>query len=248
MNHDFVDHYVHVALAERSSKKNDKKQAREQPLLMEFAERTENPFRLRGELLSFLPAGRDTTAELIGWLIFLLARHPRVLKRLRESIVERFSTSWSETEITFAELKQCAYLQACMSETLRICPVVAFQSREAMKDIWLPHGGGTDGMAPVFVKKGTFIQWSQYTMGRESGAWGEDADEFKPERFLGRKNGWEYLPFGGRGEILYWPAGSLDVRWLCNRPHAAALRRYQERGYRFNREDQDCCHKVSPAR
>lgn len=193
ITNDFVDHYVQLALAKQGENKKDKKPGEEQPLLMELAERTQDPIRLRGELLSFLSAGRDTTAELIGWLIFLLARHPHVFKRLRDDIIKGFGTSWDETEITFAKLKQCAYLQACMSETLRICPAVAFGSREAMSDTTLPRGGGSDGTAPVFVKKGTFIQWSQYTMGREPSVWGDDADEFKPERFLGRKNGWEYL-------------------------------------------------------
>lgn len=31
--------------------------------------------------------------------------------------------------------------------------------------------------------------------------WGDDADEFKPSRWEGRKNGWEYLPFNGGPRI-----------------------------------------------
>jgi cytochrome P450 len=31
--------------------------------------------------------------------------------------------------------------------------------------------------------------------------WGQDADEFRPERWEGRRAGWEYLPFNGGPRI-----------------------------------------------
>lgn len=38
-------------------------------------------------------------------------------------------------------------------------------------------------------------------MHRRRDIWGEDADEFKPERWSGRRPGWEYLPFNGGPRI-----------------------------------------------
>ena len=38
-------------------------------------------------------------------------------------------------------------------------------------------------------------------MMRRKDLWGEDADKFRPERFVGRRQGWEYLPFNGGPRI-----------------------------------------------
>lgn len=64
----------------------------------------------------------------------------------------------------------------------------------ANKDTTLPRGGGKDGKSKVFVKKGAMVEYSVYALHRRADIWGEDVDEFKPERWEGRKGGWEYLP------------------------------------------------------
>ena len=68
----------------------------------------------------------------------------------------------------------------------------------------LPRGGGEDGQSPMFIEKGTVVSWSLWTMHRRKDYFGEDANEFKPERWLGEKGlrpGWEYLPFNGGARI-----------------------------------------------
>jgi len=40
-----------------------------------------------------------------------------------------------------------------------------------------------------------------HVMHRRRDLWGEDADDFKPERWDGRRPGWEYLPFNGGPRI-----------------------------------------------
>jgi cytochrome P450 len=40
-----------------------------------------------------------------------------------------------------------------------------------------------------------------YVMQRRQDLWGADADVFRPERWDGRKSGWEYLPFNGGPRI-----------------------------------------------
>ena len=84
---------------------------------------------------------------------------------------------------------------------LRLYPVVPVNLREAVKDTTLPVGGGEDGSKPVFVPKGTQVDYSVHVMHRLPHLWGEDADEFRPERWVGRKPGWEYLPFNGGPRI-----------------------------------------------
>ena len=112
-----------------------------------------------------------------------------------------FGTYTNPEEITFAKLKSCTYLQHCLNETLRIFPLVPGNSRRATKDTTLPTGGGPDGKSKVYVRKGQEIQYSVYVMQRREDIWGKDAAEFKPERWVGLKTGWEYLPFNGGPRI-----------------------------------------------
>lgn len=73
--------------------------------------------------------------------------------------------------------------------------------REATVDTILPLGGGPDGKAPVFVSKGETVFYNVAPMQRRLDLWGEDAEEFRPERWENRKTGWEFLPFNGGPRI-----------------------------------------------
>lgn len=66
-----------------------------------------------------------------------------------------------------------------------------------LNDTVLPVGGGRDAKAPFFVRKGDVVSISKTVMYRDPEIWGKDAEEFRPERFEGRRVFWEFLPFGG---------------------------------------------------
>ena len=108
---------------------------------------------------------------------------------------------------TFEKLKDMKYLRAVLNESLRLYPVVPENDRQAETDTVLPVGGGDDGKSPVFVAKGQIVHWNLYTMHRRKDFYGEDAEDFKPERWLdqgekkGLRVGWEYLPFNGGPRI-----------------------------------------------
>jgi cytochrome P450 len=57
-------------------------------------------------------------------------------------------------------------------------------------------------------------------MHRRKELWGEDADTFRPDRWNGRRPGWEYLPFNGGPRICIGQqfalteAGYVTVRLL----------------------------------
>ncbi|KAG8167723.1 hypothetical protein KVR01_003412 [Diaporthe batatas] len=199
----FIDYYVKRALVkdlrEKGSEKDGKK--KKYVFLDAIAEKTQDPIELRSQLLNILLAGRDTTASLLGWLFHLLAKDPARYKKLRDTIVEEFGTFSNPKEITFAGLKGCQYLQHCNNETLRLYPVVPINSRWAYNDSVLPTGGGPNGTDPVFVPKNTAVDYCVYLTHRRKDIWGPDADEFRPERWEGRKVGWEFLPFNGGPRI-----------------------------------------------
>jgi cytochrome P450 len=80
-------------------------------------------------------------------------------------------------------------------------PVVPSNTRLANKDTTLPVGGGPDGKSKVFVKKNQIIVYSVWVMHRRKDLYGEDAEEFRPERWETLRPGWEYLPFNGGPRI-----------------------------------------------
>ena len=69
----------------------------------------------------------------------------------------------------------------------------------------MPRGGGVDGLAPVLVRKDMGVGYSPYFMHRRADLYGEDAREFRPERWadgtLHEKIGWGYVPFNGGPRI-----------------------------------------------
>lgn len=71
----------------------------------------------------------------------------------------------------------------------------------ALKDTVIPLGGGPDGKSPLFIPEGWTLAWSVWTMHRRKDFFGEDAEEFKPERWETLRPGWEYLPFNGGPRI-----------------------------------------------
>lgn len=74
-------------------------------------------------------------------------------------------------------------------------------TRVAIRDTTLPVGGGPDQRSPVAVRKGQTILFNTYVMHRRKDLWGEDAAEFKPERWEQRIPSWQYLPFLGGPRI-----------------------------------------------
>lgn len=201
--HQFADYYVQQAL-KRMDTAEKFEAAGERPryvFLHELLKETRDPIELRCQLLHVLVAGRDTTAGLLGWTFFLLARHPEVYQKLRNILIETFGPYDSPRELTFERLKACTYLQQVLQETLRLYPSVPINSRAATKDTSIPTGGGPDGTAPMFVAKGEQVTYSVLVMHRRKDLWGPDADQFNPDRWSIRKAGWEYLPFNGGPRI-----------------------------------------------
>lgn len=201
--HDFVDKFVHKALRSVQNEKvpGDEEKGSKYVFLDGLVAATRDPIELRSQLLNILLAGRDTTASLLSWTTLMLARHPEVFRKLRETIISEFGTYSSPRNITFATLKSCQYLQYCMNESLRLYPVVPFNRRAATRDTTIPRGGGPDGQSPVYIKKGQSVVYSTHVMHRRKDIWGPDADSFKPDRWANRKVGWEYIPFNGGPRI-----------------------------------------------
>ena len=197
--HKFSDYYVNKAL---NATPEELEKNSGYVFLYELVKQTRDPQVLRDQALNILLAGRDTTAGLLSFAVFELARNPQVWKKLREEIIERYADG--VTEISFETLKQCEYLKAVINETLRLYPSVPRNGRFANKNTTLPRGGGPDGMSPILIKQGQAVMYSIYSTQRDPKYYGKDADVFRPERWFEpetRKVGWAFLPFNGGPRI-----------------------------------------------
>ena len=68
--------------------------------------------------------------------------------------------------------------------------MIATNSRIALQDTTLPVGGGKDEKSPIFVKAGTMVAFHVAALHRRRDLWGQDADEFRPERWESEKGNW----------------------------------------------------------
>ena len=201
--HKFAQHYVKRALS-LSPEELEKQDG--YVFLYELAKHTRDPQVLQDQLLNILVAGRDTTAGLLSFVFFELARNPEVLAKLRQEIGSKFGLGKDAKveEITFESLKNCEYLKAVLNECLRLYPAVPQNFRVATRNTTLPRGGGPDGQSPILVTKGQTVAYTVYATHRMEQFYGKDALDFRPERWFEpetRKLGWAFVPFNGGPRI-----------------------------------------------
>ncbi|XP_031499767.1 cytochrome P450 94C1-like [Nymphaea colorata] len=158
-------------------------------LLSRFMGSTKDDRLLRDIVVSFLLAGRDTVAAALTAFFWLVSCHPHVENSILDEICRVASPLGEFTKETLADaseitlehkqLKDLHYLQAAISESMRLYPPVQFDSKYAAQDDVLPDG--------TVVKKGTRVTYHPYAMGRMESIWGPDCRKFQPEKWL--KNG-----------------------------------------------------------
>ncbi|KAI3693317.1 hypothetical protein L6452_33152 [Arctium lappa] len=131
-------------------------------------------------ILNFMIAGKDTSANTLSWFFYMLCKNPQVQEKVvleMEKIVGNGASIEDFVEkITDEVLDRMHYLHAALSETLRLYPAVPLDGRVADTDDILPDG--------FKLKKGDGVYYMSYAMGRMPYIWGDDAEDFKPERWL----------------------------------------------------------------
>lgn len=215
--HRFTDFFVNKALSTPENELEEKSKGG-YTFLYELARQSRNPRVLRDQALNILLAGRDTTAGLLSFTFFELARNPDVWNKLRAAVINDFGTGTPEDieAITFETLKKCEYLKFVINEVLRMYPSVPNNFRVALKETTLPKGGGPDGQSPIHIPKGSSVAYSVYSTHRIEEFYGKDALEFKPERWeYLNKLGWAYLPFNGGPRICLGQQFALTEASYC---------------------------------
>ncbi|KAL8824683.1 MAG: hypothetical protein Q9191_004888 [Dirinaria sp. TL-2023a] len=147
---------------------------------------------LTDQMLTFLGAGHATTAVALGWAIYFLAEHPDSQQRLRAEIRTSLPNPATNDMSNACQLEMLPYLNACLNETLRVIPLVPVLQRETVVETNL--GGQV-------IPARSVLAMSLWSLQRCEKAWGPDAAEFRPERWLeieeqGKKAKHSTLSFG----------------------------------------------------
>ncbi|KAK4280463.1 hypothetical protein QN277_012087 [Acacia crassicarpa] len=141
-----------------------------------------DPTYLKDIILSFIIAGKDTTATTMSFFLYTLCKYPHMQDKIVEEVKEATKLTKISTveelvdNITEEALDNMQYLAAALTETLRLYPAVPRDGKICFADDTLPDG--------FSVKKGDLVVYLPYAMGRMKFLWGDDAEEFKPERWL----------------------------------------------------------------
>ena len=128
------------------------------------------------QLMTFLAAGHETTASASAWALLALSQHPEMQIRLREEVRANLpSIADVSTPMSAEIMDRLPYLHAVINEVLRLHSPVPLTRREAAKDTTI---------LGQFVPKGTDIILAPAAVNMSKELWGEDAMEFKPDRWL----------------------------------------------------------------
>lgn len=133
------------------------------------------------------PLGRDTTAQALTWVFHLLMHHRYTLAKIRQEVQQALEAQPAQPEAAFATSTlpmdptlftpaSMPYTLAVFSEALRLYPPIPFEIKQTMSPTTLPDG--------TFLPQGSVVVWCPWAMNRSKLTWGEDADEFRPERWL----------------------------------------------------------------
>ena len=142
-------------------------------------------------LITFIAAGHETTANALAWTLFLLSEYPWAFDRMAQEV----DAVLAGRTPTIDELARLDVVRMTLEESMRLYPPVPFMSREAV---------GRDRIDGVEIAPGALIIVAPWLVHRHRLLWREP-DLFEPERFAPERRAkiprFAYLPFGAGARV-----------------------------------------------
>ncbi|HTR48478.1 MAG TPA: cytochrome P450 [Verrucomicrobiae bacterium] len=186
----FIDSLVYRIISERQAAGNSHHYNDLLALLMGAMDEDGTqmtPQQLHDETMTLFLAGHETTAQMLSWTWHALSENPQVEARLHEEL----DGVLGPRPIDPADFPRLPYLQAVMSEVLRLYPPAYIMAREVIEPCEI---GG------YMLRPKSTIIFSQWVMQRDPRFY-DHAEAFRPERWLdglaNRLPPGAYFPFGG---------------------------------------------------
>ena len=152
---------------------------------------------VRANIVTFINAGHETTANALTWTLYLLSQSPEWRERAAADADQAFDHGTVVTE-------KCEILRAVFEEALRLYPPAAMLARQAIED---------DKLGDVRIPAGTVVTISPYVLHRRRGLW-HHPDAFDPSRFLGQQRDridrFAYIPFGAGPRVCIGMAFAIQ--------------------------------------
>ena len=154
---------------------------------------------MRANIVTFIGAGHETTANALTWTLYLLSQSPEWRARVEAEIDETFDPA-DESDPT----DRLPVTRAAFEEAMRLYPPAANLTREAISEDWL---GG------FRVPAGAVVSISPYVLHRHKTLW-RNPDHFDPSRFLpGNRekiDRFAYIPFGAGPRVCIGQAFAIQ--------------------------------------
>jgi cytochrome P450 len=154
---------------------------------------------LRANIITFIGAGHETTANALTWSVYLLSQSPDWRARLEAEADREIDAGEAET---LAE--RLVETRAVIDEAMRLYPPAATLTREAIEP---------DVLVNRRIKKGMRVVISPFVVHRHRLLW-RDPELFMPERFLGQArekiDRFAYLPFGAGPRVCVGASFALQ--------------------------------------
>ncbi|KAJ3376011.1 cytochrome P450-dit2 [Allomyces arbusculus] len=171
---------------------------------------------LRSDTVIFFVAGHDTTSNALTAAIYFLGRYPAVQERARAEVLSVLDDVHPTCPVdvfpylTNDQATRVPFLTAIIKETLRLYPSIAIiPPRVTTTTVTLRDG--------TSLPPGTRVVASTMALHRSPALWGDDADEFRPERFLevdadkmhAGAHGFKWVPFGAGQRVCLGQSFSI---------------------------------------